>query len=357
MGKYITVGMPLYKGQDLVAEALQALQVQTYKDFEVIISVDGGDELSADACRPFLADSRFRMHVHSKRLDWVGNFNWLLQQPMGDFFCYRQHDDTTSPEFFEKLVALAGQRPDAAIVYADCQFVGESSHIETTASIEGDQLTRLRQFVQHIRPTACRGIARKEAIAQAGQVRVDEFRSNHQIFVWLLKMLRWGSFLRLPEPIYYRRLHASNYHKENKKWPYEKKLADWTTIFTGFLEAVTPVCSSVEERFFFQNLILDRVSVRRPDQTYNLIPSTAQESGTFALACFERLRLEGLTDLWLLPPHLQADAERLMRKLAEAKREQRDIVRANRALLRENNALKKSRALRLSRALRGFLGQ
>ena len=169
-------------------------------------------------------------------------------------------------------------------------------------------------------------------------------------------MLRWGSFLRLPEPIYYRRLHAANYHKENKTWPYEKKLADWTTIFTGFLEAVTPVCSSVEERFFFQNLILDRVSVRRPSQAYNLIPSTPQESGKFAIACFDRLRLEGLTDLWLLPP-LQTDAEPLVRKSSEATSEQEALKRSNKALLRENNALKKSRALRLSRAIRGLLGR
>ena len=73
MSPRITVGMPLYKGQDLVAGALRSLQEQTFEDFEVIISVDGGDEASADSCRPFLADPRFRMVVHTERLDWVDN--------------------------------------------------------------------------------------------------------------------------------------------------------------------------------------------------------------------------------------------------------------------------------------------
>ena len=122
LSQRITVGMPLYQGKDQVADALRSLQAQTFEDFEVIISVDGADSDSADACRPFLADQRFRMVVHQQRLDWFGNFNWLLQQPMGDFFCYRQHDDTTAPDFFEKLVSAADARPDAAAVYADCQW-------------------------------------------------------------------------------------------------------------------------------------------------------------------------------------------------------------------------------------------
>ena len=76
----ITVGLPAYKGADLIGKCLDCLQRQTFGDFEAIISVDGGDAETAAAGGPFLADPRFRMVVHSERLDWVGNFNWLLQQ-------------------------------------------------------------------------------------------------------------------------------------------------------------------------------------------------------------------------------------------------------------------------------------
>ena len=76
----ITVGLPAYKGADLIGKCLDCLRQQTFGDFEAIISVDGGDAETAAAGGPFLADPRFRMVVHSERLDWVGNFNWLLQQ-------------------------------------------------------------------------------------------------------------------------------------------------------------------------------------------------------------------------------------------------------------------------------------
>ena len=99
MLRRITVGIPVYNGTQYVAAALKCLQEQTFRDFEVIISVDGNDQATADACRPFLIDERFRMIIHPERLDWFGNFNWLLQQPLSEFFCYRQHDDTTAQSF------------------------------------------------------------------------------------------------------------------------------------------------------------------------------------------------------------------------------------------------------------------
>jgi glycosyltransferase involved in cell wall biosynthesis len=116
-------------GADLIAKCLDCLKRQTFGDFEAIISVDGGDAETAAACRPFLVDPRFRMVVHPERLDWVGNFNWLLQQDLQEFFCYRQQDDTTAPEFFEVLLEAADREPNAAAIYCDCQYSGGSNHI------------------------------------------------------------------------------------------------------------------------------------------------------------------------------------------------------------------------------------
>jgi len=56
------------------------------------------------------------MVVHRERLNWVGNFDWLLQQDLQEFFCYRQHDDITTPEFFEVLLQAADMEPNPAAV-------------------------------------------------------------------------------------------------------------------------------------------------------------------------------------------------------------------------------------------------
>jgi glycosyltransferase involved in cell wall biosynthesis len=326
MPRTITVGVPVYRGAEQVGAALRSLQEQTFTDFDAIISVDAADEESARACEPFLSDDRFSLTVQPARLDWFGNLNWLLQRPLGEFFCYRQHDDTTDPEFFEVLVAAARERPDAAVVYADCQWHGGRTDLETAPSIEGDVLDRMRQHIEQKQPVAVRGLMRRGAVEQAGPVRGDEFRGLSEVFVWLAKLLRWGPFLRVPQPMYHRLDHSTNFHKQWFDWPEERVRGSWTTLYTGLMEATMPVCRTPEERFFFQQLILDRVAVVRPGQSYHYRAVSPHEGGALMLECLRRLDAEGRRDLLDVPAELapglvdeverlRADNRRLRRRL------------------------------------------
>jgi len=123
----------------------------------------------------------------------------VIASANGRILCYRQHDDTTTPDFFEVLTDCARERPAAAGIYTDCQWMGGRTDLETAPSIEGDVLVRLRQHIEQKEPVAVRGIFRREAIEQAGLVRGDEFRGLSEVFVWLAKLLRWGSFIRVPQ--------------------------------------------------------------------------------------------------------------------------------------------------------------
>jgi GT2 family glycosyltransferase len=348
LAKRITVGLPVYKGAEHIAKTLRCLQEQTYRDFDAIISVDGNDLETAEVCRPFLSDARFRLVVQPERLDWFGNFNWLLQQDLNEFFCYRQHDDTTAPDFFEVLLRTADESPQAAAVYCDCQWQGGRSDLEIAPSIEGEPLERLLQHVEQLHAVAVRGLIRREAVAQAGPVRPDEFRALCGVFVWLAKVLRWGSFLRVPEPLYYRLDHADNYHKQWSHWPEEKRRAMWTTMFTGMMEAIMPVCATAEERLFAQHAILDRVVTFRPERPYLYIPSSPHSSGQLISECLQRLSDEGSLDLLEvgeLPAFLQARV-RLRELSAETARLKDQLARLNR-----------SRMLIMGRRIRHLLGR
>lgn len=338
----ITVGMPAYKGAEQIGDALRSLQQQTFRDFEVIISIDGNDQETAEACRPFLVDERFRMVVQPERLDWFGNFNWLLKQPLGDFFCFRQHDDTTAPEFFEVLLQAAAARPDAAGVHTDCQWTGGRAELEIAPTIEGDVLKRMRLYMELKQAVAVRGIFRREAVEQAGPVRSDEFRGLSEVFVWLAKVLRWGSFVRVAQPLYYKLDHPDNYHKQWYDWPDERKRAAWTTLFTGWLEATMPVCTTLEERVFFQQFILDRVAVVRRGQSYHYEAASPHESGVVMLECLARLDKEGNAHLFDGVDGLRAEVARLSQQ--------------NLDLASELEILKRSRALALARRVRKLLG-
>jgi glycosyltransferase involved in cell wall biosynthesis len=268
----ITVGLPVYRGGDLITKALDCLRQQTFSNFEAIISVDGNDAETAAACRPFLADPRFRMVVQPDRLDWVGNFNWLLQQDLNEFFCYRQHDDITSPDYFETLLQVADKEAGAACVYCDVQHIGERTDIEITPSIEGEPLDRMLQYIERLRVLPLRGLIRRAAIGRAGLVRFDEFRAPHQVHNWLAKLLHWGNFRRVAKPLYYRLDHAQSFTRQHLMGAEDRRRAECTTLFTGLLDAVMPLCRTPEERQFFQQTIFERVVAywnRRPGNDPN----------------------------------------------------------------------------------------
>jgi glycosyltransferase involved in cell wall biosynthesis len=287
------VGLPVYKGGDLIVRALGCLQQQMFDNFEAIISVDGNDAATAAACRPFLADPRFRMVVHPERLDWVGNFNWLLQQNLNEFFCYRQHDDTTAPEFFETLLQVADKEPSAVSVYCDCQWTGGRNDIEVAPSIEGEPLDRMLQYIERLKGTPIRGLIRTTAIRQAGLIRFDELRATQQIHNWLPKLLREGIFKRVAKPLYYRLDHARSFTREYEAGTEERRRAEYTTLFTGLLDAAIPLCRTPEERLFFQQTIFERVVA-----VSNYRPGNDRSSTEKLISqCLERLTYEGNTDL------------------------------------------------------------
>ena len=288
--------MPVYKGASLIGKAIDCLQRQTFSDFEAIISVDANDEESAEACRPFLADRRFRMVVHRDRLHWVGNFNWLLQQELKEFFCYRQHDDTTAPEFFDVLLRAADRDSKTSAIYCDCQWVGEHTFLESTRSIKGETLDRIYEFIERL-PVAqgppIRGLIRTIAIRQAGLVRSDEFRAPVQIHGWLVKLLGWGNFTRVGLPLYYKLDRPGSFTREYISGSAERMQAEWTIMFTALLDAVMPLCRSRQERLFFQKIIFDRIfAYPHFDSRPGLILPDE-----FIAECLERLRYEGNTHL------------------------------------------------------------
>jgi hypothetical protein len=220
---------------------------------------------------------------------WVGNFNWLLQQDLREFFCYRQHDDTTAPEFFEELLQSADKHPNAVAIYCDCQMTGRRNDIEMRPSIEGEPLDRIFQLLEHLTAAPARGLIRSAAIRQAGLVRPDKFRAYFQIFGWLAKLLRVGNFRRVPRAVYYKRDELDNYTNKWITWSEDRKRATWTTWFTGLFEAALPLCRTSQERMLVAQVIFDRLIPFRPVRE--------APPGKAIAECIERLRYEGRFEL------------------------------------------------------------
>jgi GT2 family glycosyltransferase len=260
----INVGMPVYRGGEHIVATLQSLVDQTYKNFSVLISVDGGDLSSADICRPFLSDPRFRLVVHKERLGWAGNTNWLVSQADGAFFCYYQQDDLTAPTYFEVLIAEAARNPGAAIVFSDLQFFGEDQQRATGRSITGDVFSRLLQQLESFSHTPFHGLVRTRALGEAGGLRLTEHESFGEDFVWVLKLARAGDLINVPDLLYFKRRHANSTSRAwFEEWPQSKRRSALITLCVGLLDAVLPGAQSNLQRFQLLYAVLERLALHQ----------------------------------------------------------------------------------------------
>jgi hypothetical protein len=262
----LTVGVPVYRGRTVVADALQGLARQTCDDFRVLIAVDGQDNESAEACRPFLADCRFQLVVHQSRLGWAGNVNWLSSQADTEFFAYHAQDDKVDPSYYARLMDLADSRPDASVVYTDIQWFGARSGIQAQNEIHGAPVQRMQEQLRRCLWLPFLGLRRTSVTAQLPPLAINEADSALEDVVWVTRLLLEGNVLRIPLPLYAKRLHTGMTSTGwARKWAPEKLRSAWLDTWLRLFIAAIESAKSEEDEFVLLVTALDRLAVRSPD--------------------------------------------------------------------------------------------
>jgi hypothetical protein len=205
-----TVCIPVWNGEAFVEETLESVRAQTLDDISVLVSVDRSEDRSADICRAFAArDPRFEAIVHSTRLGWIGNVNWLLRHLESEYVTVLPHDDVLAPSYLERLIAELETRPEAVLAFSDVQSFGTRELVRSGPSSTGDLFTRIVDFL-YLSTTAIawRGVFRSTVLEHG--CYLDEVNGAAADQVWLLRLAIEGSLIRVPEVLYRKRLHEAS---------------------------------------------------------------------------------------------------------------------------------------------------
>ncbi|HEX6040597.1 glycosyltransferase family 2 protein, partial [Longimicrobium sp.] len=164
----VSIGMPVYNGGALLAQALDATLAQTFRDVEVIISDNASTDDTEAVCRAAAArDPRVRYVRQPRNLGPLANFHYVLHEARGDYFMWAACDDLREPTFVEKLAAALDAAPGA--VLASCQF---DVIVEPGAAAPalGDDWSRF--------------FAQPRARRIAGMIALDEHRSHKAVHIY-----------------------------------------------------------------------------------------------------------------------------------------------------------------------------
>jgi glycosyltransferase involved in cell wall biosynthesis len=101
----VSIGLPVYNGENFVAEAIQCVLDQTVSNWELIICDNGSTDRTVSICRDYADhDDRIRIYQNVRNMGLAFNFNEVFRLSRGRYFKWITHDDLFTPGFIESCI-------------------------------------------------------------------------------------------------------------------------------------------------------------------------------------------------------------------------------------------------------------
>lgn len=214
----VSLGMPVYNGERFLRETLDSLLVQTYRDFELIISDNGSTDSTQATCREYAArDPRIRYYREEVNRGAGWNYNRVVELARGEYFKWAAHDDLCAPTYLERCVDALDRNPAVILAYPDDIDIDESgnrvdrkrhSHIPSAERASSPDIAlRFRRLVPL--DYDCEqvfGLIRTDILRRTGLIK--NYTDSDRTLLGELAL--YGRFFEVPEPLFYHRHHGGS---------------------------------------------------------------------------------------------------------------------------------------------------
>jgi len=133
----ISVGFPLYNGEEFLRTRLDSILSQTFSDFELIISDNGSTDSSVDICNEYeKKDKRIRFCRNDKNFGPVWSFQNVLYKARAKYFIWVAADDKFSNDFLEKNFNILEANENIVASTSKVEWYGPTSDIRKRYRIQ-----------------------------------------------------------------------------------------------------------------------------------------------------------------------------------------------------------------------------
>ena len=207
----VSIGLIVYNGENYLAEAIDSLLAQTYRDFELIISDNCSTDGTESICSGYAEqDPRVRYVRADKNHGATWNHNRVIELARGEFFKLAAHDDLCEPGFIEACVKVLDENPDAIVGYTDAKYLRGNRrhsmriHRHTPRTEAGEASTRFQDMIE----------AELQGFQVFGCIRTSALRLAKPFGTWtgadrlfMAELALLGPFARVADPLFIYRLH------------------------------------------------------------------------------------------------------------------------------------------------------
>lgn len=199
----ISVVLPVYNGEEYIAESIESVLSQTFRDFELIIVNDCSTDGTAEIISRYAQqDKRIRTIHNAQNRKLPSSLNIGFRNACGKYLTWTSHDNRYKPEALACMHTELEKNPGYGLVYADYSVMDRDGNILRENPMGEPEAIYMANVVG-----AC-FLYRKSIACQTGEYDTNMFLAED--YDYWLRVCRYTKLRHLCRNLYLYRLHASS---------------------------------------------------------------------------------------------------------------------------------------------------
>lgn len=209
----VSVIMPVFNAGEFLAEAIESILGQTYKNFEFIIVDDKSTDNSRITIRQYQKKypKLIKAFFLRKNINSAGNgaVNAVLPKAKGLYIARMDADDISHPLRLEKQVKFLDENKDIVLAGTQALVINRNGQIigKKIFPLRHEQIYKKYAVVHPIIHPSC--MIRRSALEDKNRLYELKGGVNDDYFTFF-KLLQKGKFANLPEALLKYRVHGKN---------------------------------------------------------------------------------------------------------------------------------------------------
>lgn len=207
----VSIGLPVYNGENFIGAAIESILQQTFQDYELIISDNASTDRTAEICQRYASqDPRIRYYRNPTNRGPAWNYNQVFHLSNGEYFKWVAHDDVLAPTFIEATLATLIADESAVLSFSKVNIIDETSRIikPYDVALSGDSnrpATRFKAMidVKH-RCYDIFGLFRTSALAKTSLI--GSYAGSDRVLLGRISLQ--GKLQTIPERLFQAREHG-----------------------------------------------------------------------------------------------------------------------------------------------------
>lgn len=206
----VSIGMPVYNGENYLREAVDSLLAQTYTNFELVISDNASTDCTQAICEAYEAsDPRVRYYRNAVNQGAAANYNRVFALAEGKYFKWAAHDDIHAPGMLQHCVDVLERDESVVLCHVKTLIIDEHGKPYLEYLVELDTMAAQPhvRFGEVIgREHWCYqvfGIFRSSVLRETPLI--DRYSDSDRVL--LAELALRGRIYEIPTVMFYRREH------------------------------------------------------------------------------------------------------------------------------------------------------